>query len=275
MALALVAALVPAVASASSRYSRDSAKDIDISNDVEWPRGVWGNSSTLWVVESSDNKLYAYSHVSGTRGDRQSSKDIDISATSESPRGVWSDGTTIWVANEFNTDWERNTPNVMAYNLSDGTHDSDKSFDLSTNNNDPRSIWSDGTTLWVLEPKGSSTASKLFAYTLSTGSRNSSKDINNLHEQMEYPGGLWSDGTTMWIGHSRYRISGTQRYVAAKVYAYNLSSGSRDTGKEFSLTGGNESSTGMWSDGTTMWVADKYDDKLYAYRMSGSTTGGL
>ena len=43
---------------------------------------------------------------------------------------------------------------------------------------------------------------------------------------------------------------------------------SRDSGSDFSLDAANGYPTGIWSDGTTMWVADFEDAKLYAYQMS-------
>ena len=43
---------------------------------------------------------------------------------------------------------------------------------------------------------------------------------------------------------------------------------SRDVGSDFILGAANGYPTGIWSDGTTMWVADFEDHKLYAYRMS-------
>ena len=43
---------------------------------------------------------------------------------------------------------------------------------------------------------------------------------------------------------------------------------SRDSGSDFTLDAANGYPTGIWSDGTTMWVADFEDAKLYAYRMS-------
>ena len=43
---------------------------------------------------------------------------------------------------------------------------------------------------------------------------------------------------------------------------------SRDSGSDFTLGAANGYPTGIWSDGTTMWVADFEDAKLYAYRMS-------
>ena len=46
---------------------------------------------------------------------------------------------------------------------------------------------------------------------------------------------------------------------------------SRDSGSDFTLDAANDYPTGIWSDGTTMWVADFEDHKLYAYRMSDRT----
>ena len=43
---------------------------------------------------------------------------------------------------------------------------------------------------------------------------------------------------------------------------------SRDVGSDFILDAANGYPTGIWSDGTSMWVADFEDAKLYAYRMS-------
>ena len=43
---------------------------------------------------------------------------------------------------------------------------------------------------------------------------------------------------------------------------------SRDSGKDFTMGTVNDYPTGIWSDGTTMWVADFDDAKLYAYNMS-------
>ena len=42
----------------------------------------------------------------------------------------------------------------------------------------------------------------------------------------------------------------------------------RDSGSDFTLDAANDYPTGIWADGTTMWVADFEDAKLYAYRMS-------
>ena len=56
-----------------------------------------------------------------------------------------------------------------------------------------------------------------------------------------------------------------------KLYAYTLSSKARNTGEEFSLHADNADAQGIWSDDTTIWVADSADDKVYAYALSDGT----
>ena len=136
--------------------------------------------------------------------------------------------------------------------------DPGKDIDLATGNNNPRGIWSNGTTVWVAD---SGNDDKLFAYTLSDGTRDADKDID-LHTDNELPGGIWSDGTTVWVADSG---------DDDKLFAYTLSDGTRDSGKEFDLHTDNESPEGIWSNGTTVWVADSGLIKLFAYTLSDGT----
>lgn len=41
-----------------------------------------------------------------------------------------------------------------------------------------------------------------------------------------------------------------------------------DNGKDIGLHADNADPQGIWSDGTTMWVGDSTDTKLYAYKLS-------
>ena len=160
------------------------------------------------------------------------------------------------------------------------------------------SIWSDGTTMWVSDPG----ANKLLAYTLATGSRDTTKEFN-LASVNDGASGIWSDGTTMWVGNDDPRM----------VYAYTLATGARDTNKEFTpivspddlgsdgttmwiqqsddrvaqahtlATGARDSSkditldsdngraAGLWVDSTTAYVGDFSDEKLFAYRLSNGS----
>ena len=118
-------------------------------------------------------------------------------------------------------------------------------------------LWADGTTMWVADNDDG----KLYAYTLSDGTRDASNDIA-LDSGNNVPFGIWSNGTTLWVVNS-----GT----VDELYAYTLSTGARDSAQEFDLHTENASPGGIWSDRTTVWVADRSDAKLYAYKLSDGT----
>ncbi len=56
--------------------------------------------------------------------------------------------------------------------------------------------------------------------------------------------------------------------IAALLLTHGAQAQIRDSGSDFTLDAANDYPTGIYSDGTTMWVADFEDHKLYAYRMS-------
>ena len=78
------------------------------------------------------------------------------------------------------------------------------------------------------------------------------------------PKGIWSNGTVICVVDSD----------DSKLYAYNLSGGTRNAAKEITLDSGNGDAGGVWGNGTTIWVADRQDDKLYAYKMTDGASFG-
>ena len=70
-------------------------------------------------------------------------------------------------------------------------------------NDGPRGLWSDGSTMWVVDI----TDDKIYAYDMGTKARKSSEDFNTLYrinEDGEFPDarpfGIWSDGDTCgWL----------------------------------------------------------------------------
>ena len=76
--------------------------------------------------------------------------------------------------------------------------------------------------------------------------------------------GIWSDGTTIWVVDDEFHNE-----TPDTIRAYRKSDQTRDDEKD--ITGrtmkaaGNVKSRGIWSDGTTMWVADSREDKIFAY----------
>ena len=65
------------------------------------------------------------------------------------------------------------------------------------------------------------------------------------------------------------RPCGLAAWTDDKIFAYNLSTKARAPDNDFNtlIAAGNENPSGLWSDGTTLWVTDNYYDRIYAYRM--------
>ncbi|MGI9257153.1 MAG: hypothetical protein ACR2PY_09505, partial [Salinispira sp.] len=175
------------------------------------------------------------------------------------PRSIWSDGTTMWVLNNDNN--KDTTDKIYAYNMETTVRDADEDFDLDSTIDDPRSIWSDGEIMWVLDEK----TSTIYAYDMAT----KMPSMENENFSITIPsggillGGIWSDGETMWVAVGS----------AAIIYAYKMAKnerGTRDAAKDFDrdiLDDENQIITGMWSDGSTMWLPDYGTDKIYAYTL--------
>ena len=242
----------------AAAYRWKAVDDIDTlitaGNDAPW--GIWSDGTTMWVADSDDDKLYAYTLADGTR---DSDKEWDLHSDNDSPGGIWSDETTMWVA-------DTTDDKLYAYTLSTGTRDSTKDLDLHSSNNDPAGLWSDGSTIWVAQTNNTN----IFAYTLSDGTRDTTKEITaNL-----LVSGLWSDGETVWVvGFANIADPMT------RVRAHRLSDGERDTSKDYpsAHTAATLSSAarGVWSDGETMWIADASPDKIYSFNTAAVTDATL
>ena len=229
------------------------------------PTGIWGNDDTFWVANDgtgATDKLYAYNRSDGTR---DSSSDFDNlnGAGNNDPEGICSDGTTMFVA-----DSDDNM--LYAYNMSDTTRDLTKEITLHSANGEARGVWCDGTTVYVANDGSSSAANKVFAYTISNGNRDSSKDFEELYvstqtaaENAETPWGIWSNGTTMFVVDSD----------DDNVFAYKHSDESQDSDKNVALDSANADPNGMWFDGRVLWVVDDTDDRLYPYDLPGANPG--
>ncbi|MBC6426941.1 MAG: cadherin repeat domain-containing protein [Ekhidna sp.] len=252
------------VEEAAEPGDRLPAKDINALTAAgnENPQDIWSDGITIWVSDSDDAKLYAYTLATG---ERDAAKDIDLAADNTSPIGLWSDGITIWVLDDSSDE------KLYVYTLATGVRDESKEFDLALPKNfvNFTGIWSDGTTLWIADAGFANVSNdeKIYAYTLATGARDTAKDINTLSVTGdEYLTGLWSDGTTLWV---------TDR-SNTKLYAYTLATGTRDADKEFDLDADNSLPEGIWSDGTTVWVVNQSffgtgDTKIYAYAIETTT----
>ena len=205
------------------------------------------------------------------RGAVRSTADIRLkefntlkAAGNTNPLGLWSDGTTMWVShNPEQHLGDTSSPKLFAYNMATKQRDSAKDFNTldAAGNDSPRGLWSDGSTMWVVDV----TDEKIYAYDMDTKARVSSKDFNNLYriredvdEQSARPFGIWSDGEIMWVVDAN----------DFAIYAYDLNTKKRVPGEDFGglEAASNINTSGLWADESTMFVANAFNpNRIYAY----------
>ena len=253
--------------------SRIPEKDFDISGGIGFPYDLWSDGTTMWVTDWLRSEIRAYNlgDTNLVAKSRVPGKDFKTlkAAGNDKPAGIWSNGTTMWVT-------DLDDRRIYAYNLGDTnlvakSRVRGKEFNtLDPHNKYPVAIWSDGTTMWVLNTRSMNDKNaKIYAYKMSDKGRDSGKDFSTLEiAENNNPWGIWSNGTTMWVTDSD----------DDKIYAYNLGDtkqefGCRVSNKDFDTlkSAGNLNPHGIWSDGGTMWVVDSNTKDLYAYILPQSS----
>ena len=124
---------------------------------------------------------------------------------------------------------------------------------LAHDNGDPTGLWSDGTTIWVLN-NPSSGQDELFAYDLETGKRQEALEFE-LDSTHRFTHGIWSDGVIVFVADSR----------ADMLFVYHLQTGERLPDRDIELHERNRNPGGIWSDGTTIYVLDSVEDAIFLY----------
>ncbi len=275
--------------------ARTSSKDISLTGGNTKPMGIWSDGSVMWVADWDDNKLYAYDL--DTRA-RASDRDISLHRYNTAPRGVGGTTQVIYVV-------DKDDKHVYAYYLSDGSRYVSAEFDLHGSNDspwgftasssedvfwvtdlademlyryyytgfgstqggqdfrvplgngDPMGLWGNGEVFWMVDDEDDHVYAMIHK-----DFRHSGDDIDI--DDVTDPKGIWTDGDTMWVSYSTASNGA--------LLAYNLSTGARDSAKDFTLASTNDSPVAMWSDGTHIWVSEEDGRTLYAYSLDGSGT---
>ena len=153
--------------------------DVDLDTDQGNTNagGIWYNPATkiLYVANSDATKrVFAYELGSGTPT-WNSNYDIPALADVGMPNGIWSDGETMWIVDATNY-------NVAAYELPTLTRTGvrrrlDRDIKLPDSMESPHGAHSDGNILWVLDDTELDTDDRLYAFRLSNGEREPTKDV--------------------------------------------------------------------------------------------------
>ena len=133
-------------------------------------------------------------------------------------------------------------------------HDIDE---LDTGNDKATGLWSDGTTLWIVD-NADGAGDAVYAYDLETGERREGVEFE-LDARNLAPRGIWFGHETVWVSDSGRE----------KLFALDLATGERLPTRDLVLAARNREARSIWSDGTTMWVLDGRADALFAYDLEG------
>ena len=236
--------------------------------------GVWADDSRVFVTgrrhDPIDQKLFAFNAA-------DSSRQTDDEFVIGGDAGIWSDGTTLWSMDSDGS--------LRKYNLSDGSEDASLRADVSPSGyygtrdvDEPRGIWSDGSTLWVVDRDNT----KVFAFGLpgpncansNNYCRQSSKDFD-LHADNDAPWGITAGSSTLrgnvdtwWVTDIRDR----------KIYAYNRSddssNGTRNSALDIDLSqldiiNYQQFYYGLAATDTIMYVAEYITGRVYSFSMPG------
>ena len=183
------------------------------------------------------------------------------------PTGTWSDGTLLWIVENGSGADDA----VYAYDLATGERVEEREFALDETNRAPRGLWSDGVTAWVAD----SGQDRLFAYDLATGELIAEYALDSSNDD---PQGLWSDGVTVWVSdHGAKRLFAYRLPVreeeaeSAEVEAAQSGVVALERVRDEEFTelsrAGNNSPSGIWSDGEVMYVVDASDGRVYSYNL--------
>ena len=261
------------------------------------PSGIWSDGSTMWIADTDDAKLYAYSMSNKARVPAQDFNTLSRAAGNTSPSGIYSDGTNMWVADPLN-DKLYTYDARLSININSLTSVLDRVSKIATGSDLSVTTLSASTnTVFPSETitltatvrntgEGASSTTTLRWYR----SADSTIDINDTPVGTSALSSL-GVGTSVIISN---RITvpntvGNYTYYYACVdpatNEYYTNNNCSSTVRIVVLVGlplptndfntlsaaGNNFPTGLWSDGTNMWVAnDGIGDgnKIYAYNLA-------
>ena len=178
------------------------------------------------------------------------------------PNGLWVSDDLVVTTNSGTTeDW------VLFYDRSTLAEIADRSFEIENPQfPKPMGVWSDGETLYVLVVNEGGGRDRIQAFSLENGNRLNSKTIN-LHRDNASPAGLTGRDGTIYVADNG----------DDKVYAYDLETKRRDSGKDINgIDRLGRVMTDLWLNGATVWISHWRSDFIRAYRVSdGSRLPGL
>ena len=206
----------------------------------------------------------AVTTLAGAQGTSQAAVNASgLSARFDQPDGVWGDGEgNLYVADTNNHAIRKIVISTKTVSTFSGLLGTSGTTDSPARFTSPRGIWGDGKNLYVSD--GSHTIRKIViatgAVTTIAGSAGSSgsHDATGTAATFDDPRGIWGDGAgNLYIGESGNH---SIRKMVLSTGAVSTLAGSNSSPAATDATGTAarfNSPTGVWGDGTNLYVADR------------------
>ena len=178
------------------------------------------------------------------------------------------------VSYDFEVSTDSNFPTANTDSATFSNRPDHLDLELASGNQNPRGMWSDGTTLWIAND-GEGDNNRIYAYALPAGTYLPEKTFTLSAPSHTAPGGVHGRGTTLWVTDTKTDRIITYSTADDDTYGNHLQGQSFDTDpseKLSSLT----MPHGITSDeeNITLWTASFTDESLLAYDFRDSTTLG-
>ena len=69
-------------------------QEFELDSRNRFSHGIWSDGETVWIADSGQDQLFAYSLAGG---ERLEERDFELADRNRDPRGIWSDGETLYV----------------------------------------------------------------------------------------------------------------------------------------------------------------------------------
>lgn len=251
-----------------SNKTRDESKEYDFDANAENITGIWADGATIWVANSDTNNPKIYAYKLADIDCREEGKDFNTLtlAGNNNPAGIYSDGTTMWVV-------DSETKKLHAYNQPLSGNASLKSLSLSGvyyNDKDFSKEFASDTTDYT----GARVVYSAASTTVDAKAQdpNAFVAIESSSETADADPNTPGHQVTLKSGENEIKIIVTAENGDVKQYKITIARypERRLPFKDFQLTDDNSNPTGLWSNGTNMWVLDSgmNNKKFYVYKMT-------
>ena len=276
--------------------TRIPAQDFTLTARNLLPTGIWSDGTTMWVADNGTHteQLFAYKMSDRTS---DSTKDfITLRAAGNTrPFGIWSDGTTMWVADPVDAKLyaydarplvNPSTLATVRAGLERITQAPDLLLSIGPSSvsvapsatlaltaqviNYGSSLVPTTTLRWYHSSDGTiDTNDTLLATTSLSLAAGGGLTISNMLAAPSAVGTSYYGACVDPVMGEHY--TGDNCFAVAVIVSTHPHLPASDFNTLNVAQNHDPDPRDLWSDGTTLWVADDTDDKLYAYRMSDKT----